>query len=58
MAQFHLTDFNIVSTSASGAQGNSASVNPSASADGTKIAFRSFASNLVPAIPIRWPIYS
>jgi Ca2+-binding RTX toxin-like protein len=48
MAQFHLTDFNIVSTSASGAQGNSASVNPSASADGTKIAFRSFASNLVP----------
>ncbi len=36
------------STSANGEMGNSGSNNPSLSADGTKVAFESFATNLVP----------
>jgi len=48
MAQFRLSDIKLVSTSGSGVQGNGGSVNPSISADGSMVAFRSFASDLVP----------
>ena len=42
-------DLTLVSTSDSGVKGNSGSLDPSLSADGTKVAFYSFASNLDPA---------
>src|SRR4051812_40953539 len=47
MAEFKVTGINRISTNAKGGQANDSSLEPTFSADGGKIAFRSFATNLV-----------
>src|SRR4051812_24610233 len=47
MAQFRVFNIDLISTTTAGARANSDSLDASISNDGTKIAFRSFATNLV-----------
>ena len=47
MAEFKITGINRISTKADGGQANDSSLEPTFSGDGSKVAFRSFATNLV-----------
>jgi Tol biopolymer transport system component len=47
MAEFKITGINRISTKADGGQANNSSLEPTLSGDGSKVAFRSFATNLV-----------
>ena len=47
MAEFKITGINRISTKADGGQANELSLEPIFSSDGVKVAFRSFATNLV-----------